>query len=64
MTQLTSNQHLMARKIRTLKTVHKSIKTASMLQKASMAENAIGLAIEVLEHLAIEVINNGEGVKQ
>jgi hypothetical protein len=64
MTQLTANQHLMAKKIRTLKTVHNSIKAASILQKASMAENAIGLAIEVLEHLALEVINKGEGVTQ
>jgi hypothetical protein len=64
MTQLTANQHIMTKKIRTLKTVHKSIKAASILQKANMAENAIGLAIEVLEHLALEIINNGEGVKQ
>ncbi len=60
MGQLTENHRDIVQKIRTLKTTHKAIGKASMLNKAAMAENAIGLAIQVLEHLAIEVVDSGK----
>ena len=60
MGRLSENQESIINKIRTLKTTHKAIGKASMLQKAAMAEVAVGLSIQVLEHLAIEVIPSGK----
>lgn len=57
---MTKNQTALVQKIARLKTLEKQSQNASMLTKASLADAAIQLSIQVLEHIAMEIIPNGK----
>jgi len=57
---MTKNQTALVQKIARLKTLEKQAQTASILTKASLADAAIQLSIQVLEHIAMEIIPDGK----
>lgn len=57
---MTKNQTALVQKIARLKHLEKQSRNASMLQKASMADAAIQLSIQLFEHIAMEIVPDGK----
>lgn len=57
---MTKNQTALVQKITRLKSLEKQMAEASILQQGNLARAAMALSIQIFEHVALEVVPNGQ----